>query len=146
MCKVLLVDDNPDDLEIIRRTIQRAAPDSEVTQAETLHEAVTRLDEDGGYDLIITDMVFPVGDGKAIQQYAARRAPNAQVVLTSSIVDDFVVRRMGIKRGKFLEKDQLLEEIPDLLREAEACRPTPTHNGRVRNWARRKLHLTPTTG
>src|SRR5258708_39459476 len=64
--KVLVVDDEPDLLELLELTLSRMGLDT--TRAQTVAEAVKLLDTQG-FDLCLTDMRLPDGQGLAVVEH-----------------------------------------------------------------------------
>src|SRR4029450_4750033 len=64
--RVLLVDDEPDLLELLELTLSRMGLDT--TRAESLGEAIRLLDADS-FDLCLTDMRLPDGPGLKVVEH-----------------------------------------------------------------------------
>jgi CheY-like chemotaxis protein len=95
--RILLIEDNPDDIELTRRVFQRGHLDNPLTVIENGREAldlllreVNRTDRPP-YDLLLLDLTLPGLDGRALLQELQadkrlRRIP--VVVLTGSQRDE----------------------------------------------------------
>jgi two-component system, probable response regulator PhcQ len=100
---VLLVDDDPDVLAALRRSLRRANARIETTTSP--EEAARRL-ETMPVDLIISDVDMPVMNGHELMRVARERRPDAvRVLLTGRATKGSALR--GINEGevhRFLEK------------------------------------------
>ncbi|MFN7123502.1 MAG: response regulator [Hydrogenophaga sp.] len=90
-CRVLMVDDNENDLLFTRIALQRSGVDCEVQAFERAQEALDLLSSrpDHGVDLILLDINMPVMDGFAFLRAfealpAGHRAHTVVVMLSSS--------------------------------------------------------------
>ena len=66
--KVLVVDDEPDLLELLELTLSRMGLDT--TRAESVNDALRLLDREP-FDLCLTDMRLPDGEGLRVVEYIA---------------------------------------------------------------------------
>ena len=98
---VLLIEDDPDDIHVIKRVLDRAPIHVKLTTCAHGREALDLLDEKAGADgekmpdLILLDLNMPVMDGnmflKALRQHPSCASLPVCVFTTSS--DDEIVRR-----------------------------------------------------
>jgi signal transduction histidine kinase len=105
--RVLYVEDNPVDADLVRRALARQAPQVALEVAPTLADAKQRLDSAvPGYELLLSDLSLPDGNGMELLAHVRERSlPVAVVILTgagdqdSAIAalkagaDDYVVKR-----------------------------------------------------
>jgi PAS domain S-box-containing protein len=105
--KLLYVEDNPIDADLTRRYLQKRAPQLVIEPAANLGDAILRLQAaTPQYDLVLTDLRLPDGDGIELVKYIRQRSlPIATVVITGagddlSVVsilkagaDDYIVKR-----------------------------------------------------
>ena len=68
--RVLVVDDEPDLLELLEMTLSRMGLDT--SRAESVAEAQRMLDRDP-FDLCLTDWNLPDGDGLRVVEYITQR-------------------------------------------------------------------------
>src|SRR5206468_11971654 len=69
--KVLVVDDEPDLLELLELTLSRMGLDT--TRAESVNDALRLLDREP-FDLCLTDMRFPDGEGLRVVESISQKA------------------------------------------------------------------------
>jgi CheY-like chemotaxis protein len=120
--RVLYVEDNPVDIDLLKRHLQKAAPHIAVDAVRTQKEAlsVLRGPRFCQYDLVLTDMRLPDGDGLAILSYIrANSLPLAVVVLTGQGDEETAVSVLKSGADDYLSKKKgYLERLPKLLEHA----------------------------
>lgn len=124
--KILVVDDEPDILEVIAKILQERG--YEVATAENGAVALERLGE-SGFDLIISDVKMPVMDGMELLQKVSLQYPDIPVVILSAFanIQDAVA---AIKLGAYdyiakpVYPDDLLLSIERALKYNELRRAT----------------------
>ena len=98
-CRVLMVDDNENDLLFTRIALQRSGVDWEIRSFERAQEALALLASDPthGTDLILLDINMPVMNGfaflQAFEELPAAQRGHAVVVMLSSSSDPADRRR-----------------------------------------------------
>jgi CheY-like chemotaxis protein len=118
--RVLLVDDSPALVQIMRRTLREAG--CTVVVAGDGDEAIARIGE-GPFDLLCSDVVMPGTPVREVIAGFEAKNPGAPVLLCSGYVGEHLVRA-GIEAGRyrFLAKPfgpaQLIAEVAELLRQA----------------------------
>lgn len=94
MCRLLLVDDNPEDRLLILRELSREFPNlrsEEIIDAEGLSHALNT----GNFDLVITDYQLRWNDGLTVLQEVKSRYPNCSVIMfTDSGSQEIAVEAM----------------------------------------------------
>jgi two-component system cell cycle sensor histidine kinase/response regulator CckA len=89
---VLVVEDEPDVRRLTRRILERHG--HAVLEATTGEHAISVLTEhDGEIDLLLTDMVMPGMNGRAVAHEVAQRSPSTRVLYMSGYTDDEIIRR-----------------------------------------------------
>lgn len=92
-CRVLMVDDNENDLLFTRIALQRCGMDCEIRAFERAQDALAMLATDPGHatDLILLDINMPVMDGfgflQAFEALPTEQRGHAVVVMLSSSSD-----------------------------------------------------------
>jgi signal transduction histidine kinase/ActR/RegA family two-component response regulator len=117
--RVLVVDDEPDARDVIRRTLTRCG--AEVTTVESVDAALHHLQNGGGstIDIIVSDIAMPDRDGydllRALRELNARLAEIPAVALTAYASDEDRARSLsaGFKAhlSKPIEPTELVETV-----------------------------------
>lgn len=112
--KILYIEDNPVDVDLTLRKLKRDAPDIDMDTANSQAEAllILKTPEFSEYDLVLTDMHLPDGDGIAILSHIRGLSlPVAVVILTGqgdeeaavaalkAGADDYIVKKRGYLDG-----------------------------------------------
>jgi two-component sensor histidine kinase/DNA-binding response OmpR family regulator len=124
---VLLVDDDPDDVEIITRQLEREFSGVEVEQAAA-SEQFDRALEAGRFNLVITDFQLQWGDGLAALRAVKRRFPYRPVIMfTATGTQEVAVEAMKLGLDDYIVKSpehyvRLLSSVREGLRRGEAER------------------------
>jgi PAS domain S-box-containing protein len=111
---ILYVEDDPRDADLTRRELRKTAPHFNLDLVDTQREALDRLSgpEASRYDLVLTDLRLPDGDGLAILTHVRGRALPLAVVLITGVGDEetaVAVLKAGandyvVKRGDYLAR------------------------------------------
>ncbi len=120
--KVLLVDDDPDLLEVYRETIAALPSQPEIETASSGARALAMLEKDN-YRLIVSDLKMPRMDGLQLLSVVRRKYPELRTVVLTSVVDEQFRSRvyaLGVdlywhKPGSEQEMTQFLECMESLL-------------------------------
>lgn len=114
--RVLLVDDEPDLLELLELDMLRMGLDS--ARAESVAQALDLLGREA-FDLCLTDMRLPDGNGLEIVRYIAEHRPRTPVAVITAFgsTENAVV---ALKTGAFdyVEKPVTPEKVRSLVRSA----------------------------
>jgi len=86
--KILYIEDNLDDIELVRAEIAKKAPHYCIDVVHTQKDAMNRLTQHQNYDLVLTDMRLPDGDGLAILSHIRGRSLSLAVVLVTGLGDE----------------------------------------------------------
>lgn len=122
---VLLVEDNPGDVDLTREALEEANPRVRLAVARDGEEALAVLRREGAHagvprpDLILLDLNLPRLDGHGV--LAAVKADPALrtipvVVLTSSAAEQDVARAYGLSANCYVTKPLVLEQFLDVVR------------------------------
>jgi len=99
----LLVDDAPEVLAMLKRTMASMKPEWEVTFAGDATEALQAL-ERSSFDVLVTDMVMPGMDGVELLKVAMARYPEmVRIAFSDEPARGFGIRAAGLAH-QFLEK------------------------------------------
>jgi two-component system response regulator PilR (NtrC family) len=113
---VLLVDDEPDILELLEMTLLKMG--LVVDKATCVREAIARLSA-SHYDLCLTDMRMPDGDGLEVVKYIARHnmdVPVAVITAHGNMENAITVLKAGA--FDYLAKPLSLEQLRTLVKSA----------------------------
>ncbi len=111
--KILYVEDNQLDADLTRRELNKSAPDLLMDIVPNQRDAFRALDKVRDYDLVLSDMRLPDGDGLAILAHIRARNLTVAVVIITGQGDedtavaalkagaqDYVIKRDGGYRGR----------------------------------------------
>jgi two-component system response regulator PilR (NtrC family) len=127
--KVLIVDDEPDLLELLELTLSRMGLDA--IRAESVGEAIRLLDKEP-FDLCLTDMRLPDGEGLRVVEHITTNGLDVPVAVITAF-GSAVNAVAALKAGAFdyLSKPVALEQLRALVKEAlkvhEMPRPTSSY-------------------
>src|SRR5690242_12895420 len=114
--KVLVVDDEPDLLELLELTLSRMGLDT--TRAESVSEAVRLLDREA-FDLCLTDWRLPDGEGIKVVEHISQRALDVPVaVITAFGSPENAVAALKAGAFDYLAKPVALEQLRALVKQA----------------------------
>src|ERR1700686_5197350 len=114
--RVLLIDDEPDLLELLELTLSRMGLDT--TRAETVGEAIRLLDAEA-FDLCLTDMRLPDGPGLRIVEHINQKGLDLPVaVITAYGSAENAVAALKAGAFDYLAKPGALEQLRDLVKAA----------------------------
>lgn len=118
--KILYVEDDPMDVDLTRRVLQRKAPQFQLVTASSQAEALQRLREDGGFDLLLTDLHLPDGSGFSLLSYVrSQNLPLAIVLITGQGDEETAVSAMKAGANDYLVKrEDYLEHLATTLESA----------------------------
>ncbi len=120
--RVLYVEDNPVDADLLVRSFARQLPDAELRLARSLAEGIDRLGGEGMADVVLADLCLPDGSGIELLNWVRdRRLPVAFVVLTGSGDQRAAVAALKAGADDYLVKDgDYLRRLPATLNAAQA--------------------------
>jgi two-component system response regulator PilR (NtrC family) len=114
--KVLVVDDEPDLLELLEMTLSRMGLDT--SRAESVAEAQRMLDREP-YDLCLTDWNLPDGEGLRVVEHITQKALDVPVaVITAFGSPENAVAALKAGAFDYLAKPVALEQLRALVKQA----------------------------
>jgi two-component system response regulator PilR (NtrC family) len=114
--KVLVVDDEPDLLELLELTLSRMGLDT--TRAQSVNDALRLLDREP-FDLCLTDMRLPDGEGLRVVEYITQKALDVPVaVITAFGSAENAVAALKAGAFDYLAKPVALEQLRALVKQA----------------------------
>ncbi|MGH8800123.1 MAG: sigma-54-dependent transcriptional regulator, partial [Casimicrobiaceae bacterium] len=114
--KVLVVDDEPDLLELLELTLSRMGLDT--SRAQSVADAIELLDSQS-FDLCLTDMRLPDGEGLAVVEHITEKALDVPVaVITAFGSAENAVAALKAGAFDYLAKPVALEQLRALVKQA----------------------------
>ena len=114
--KVLVIDDEPDLLELLELTLSRMGLDTE--RASTVAEAIALLDRES-FDLCLTDMRLPDGEGLRVVEHINQHGLDVPVaVITAFGSAENAVAALKAGAFDYLAKPVALEQLRALVKQA----------------------------
>ena len=122
--KVLVVDDEPDLLELLELTLSRMGLDT--SRAENVGEAIRLLDREP-FDLCLTDMRLPDGEGLRVVEHINQHGLDVPVaVITAFGSAENAVAALKAGAFDYLAKPVALEQLRALVKQALKVPDKPT--------------------
>jgi PAS domain S-box-containing protein len=119
--RILLLEDNANDAELIQELLQTDSRASEVTRVQTRVEFVTAL-ETGDIELILADYELPSFDGLSALKLAIRARPDIPFIFVSGALgEELAIEALKIGATDYVLKTRLSRLVPAVeraLREA----------------------------
>ena len=114
--KVLVIDDEPDLLELLELTLSRMGLDT--TRAQSVGEAIRTLDSQP-FDLCLTDMRLPDGEGLRVVEHITEKGLDVPVaVITAHGSAENAVAALKAGAFDYLAKPVALEQLRALVKQA----------------------------
>ena len=121
--RVLIVDDEPDIRELLEITLLRMG--LETRSAQDFSDATRMLGEES-YDLCLTDMKLPDGDGLALVEHIQQHCPNTPTaVITAHGSIDLAIKAMKSGAFDFVSKPVSLDTLRNLVEKALTLPSSP---------------------
>jgi two-component system, NtrC family, response regulator PilR len=121
--RVLIVDDEPDIRELLEITLLRMGLDTR--SAKDFSDA-TRILHEESFDLCLTDMKLPDGDGIALVEHIQQHCPNTPTaVITAHGSIDLAIKAMKCGAFDFVSKPVSLETLRNLVEKALTLPQSP---------------------
>ena len=121
--RVLIVDDEPDIRELLEITLLRMGLE---TRSAEDYASATRLLHDESFDLCLTDMKLPDGDGITLVEHIQQHCPNTPTaVITAHGSIDLAIKAMKCGAFDFVSKPVSLETLRNLVDKALTLPSSP---------------------
>ena len=121
--RVLIVDDEPDIRELLEITLLRMGL---ATRSAEDYSDATRLLHDETFDLCLTDMKLPDGDGIALVEHIQQHCPNTPTaVITAHGSIDLAIKAMKSGAFDFVSKPVSLDKLRNLVDKALTLPSSP---------------------
>src|SRR5260370_21852348 len=124
--RILHVEDNPMDSELVGLALREAGLPWEIVRVETRDAFVAAL-EQGGFDIVLSDYRLPTYDGlEALRETRTRRPELAFVFFTATLGEERAVEALKAGATDFVAKGNRDRLVPPLQRAvAEAAARSP---------------------
>ena len=119
--RVLVIDDDPSVREIVRYLVASFGYDCE-TAADGAR-GLARFDE-GGWDLVVTDLAMPGMSGWEVAEALRRRSPTLPIVLITGLIDSEVMQRADERGLPVIPKPFREEMLRTVVAKALRARPS----------------------
>jgi PAS domain S-box-containing protein/putative nucleotidyltransferase with HDIG domain len=120
--KILYVEDNPLDADLVRITLKKCGDEFELVWANGVEEGLKRLTDEAtcSYDVVLTDMHLIDGSGLTVLSEIRKAGlPVAVIMLTGQGDEDTAIASLKSGATDYIVKKQnYLKELPDTLRNA----------------------------
>src|SRR5579864_2883491 len=114
--RILSVEDDPKDTELIRDLLETEGIVSEVTRIDTKAALLASL-EQGGIDLILADYTLPSFDGISALKFAMKACPDVPFIFVSGTLgEEVAVEALKIGATDYVLKTRLSRLVPSVLR------------------------------
>jgi two-component system, cell cycle sensor histidine kinase and response regulator CckA len=126
MHRILLVEDEAPIREMLTRLLNGKG--YELLVAANGREAVDLVEQEGGVDLLISDLIMPGPNGAEVASELRARVPNLGVLFISGWADHPALQRVLDAGDRFIPKPFSLSEFSSVVREvlAQSGAPHPS--------------------
>ena len=133
--KILLVEDNPLDIDLATRDLLRAIPGVQVDVATGVGEALAALRPGAEFDVVLTDLRLPDGSGLDVVSHVRQaNLPCAVVVLTGQGDEDTAVSAIKAGADDYVAKrNGYYSRLPQIVAEVSGRFRTAHDSPNVRN-------------
>jgi two-component system cell cycle sensor histidine kinase/response regulator CckA len=118
--RIKLVEDEDPVRLVAERALSRAG--YAVTTARDGEEGLEKLQEDGEFDLVVSDVVMPSMDGPTMARAIRKATPDLPVLFMSGYAEEQLRREIDIANVHFLAKPFSVQQISDKVGEVLAGR------------------------
>ena len=123
--RILQLEDDPRDAELVREKLALDGKACEVTRVETEADFIASL-EQGGFDLILADYSLPSFDGVSALKLAQRNCPDVPFIFVAGTLgEDVAIEALKIGATDYVSKtglSRLVSSVKRALREAQERR------------------------
>jgi PAS domain S-box-containing protein len=114
--RVLYLEDDPRDAELVRETLESEGIDSRVTLVETEADFLSALNQ-GSFDLILADYTLPSFDGLSALRIARKGWPHIPFIFVSGTLgEDVAIEALKIGATDYVFKTRLSRVVPSVRR------------------------------
>ncbi|MDX6443901.1 MAG: hypothetical protein QOH71_975 [Blastocatellia bacterium] len=114
--RILHVEDNPNDAELIQAMLETEGITSHVMRVETQADFVASI-ERGDFDLILADYTLPSFDGLSALKIASEKCPDVPFIFVSGTLgEEVAIEALKIGATDYLLKERLSKIVPSVHR------------------------------
>ncbi|MBV8228310.1 MAG: response regulator [Verrucomicrobia bacterium] len=114
--RILYLEDDPKDAELVQETLAIDGISSEVTRVETEAEFIASLQK-GGFDLILADYTLPSFDGLSALKLAQQALPHVPLIFVSGTLgEEVAIEALKIGATDYVFKTRLSRIVPSVQR------------------------------
>src|ERR1700726_1918881 len=114
--RILSVEDDPKDAELIQDLLQTEGIVCQVTRVDTEAELLASV-EQGGIDLILADYTLPSFDGISALKFAMKACPDVPFIFVSGTLgEEVAIEALKIGAIDYVLKTRLSRLVPSVLR------------------------------
>src|SRR5260370_11866721 len=114
--RILYLEDDPRDAELVRETLAIGGIRCHVTRVETEADFIASL-EQGGFDLILADYTLPSFDGLSALKIAQQRRPHVPLIFVSGTLgEEVAIEALKIGATAYLFTTRLSRIVPSVQR------------------------------
>ena len=114
--RILSIEDDPKDAELIQSLLETADIASEVTRVDTQAALAASL-EQGGIDLILADYSLPSFDGISALKFATKACPDVPFIFVSGTLgEEVAIEALKVGATDYVLKTRLSRLVPSVLR------------------------------
>ena len=128
MHRILIIDDHPIFRHAMTTILGKRFPDSETREANSISEAITLLESDSAFDLVMLDLNMPETSGLNGLLEIRNEYPNLPVVIISAETEkQHILQTISYGAVGFISKSSKIEEIASSIEsifEGNVCLPS----------------------
>ena len=121
MFNIVIVEDEPIELESLRRIISQCVENAAIHEASTGKKAIHLIDQLSQIDMIFVDINIPLPNGKQVIEYLKKKNSDTKVIVTTANDDFDIVRSMyNLKVDDYLLKPVKKSILTDTIKKTLA--------------------------
>jgi len=142
LLRILSIEDDPKDSELIQDLLEAEGIVCEVTRVDTQAVLVSSL-EQGGIDLILADYALPSFDGIAALKLAKKTCPEVPFIFVSGALgEEVAIEALKIGATDYVLKTRLSRLVPSVVRALRETRERAEHKQADEKLRRNEAYLT----
>ena len=120
--RVLLIEDNPNDVLLIRRAFRQIHPSVQLAVLNNGEEAIEILARGDPIDLLLSDVVMPGMDGPTMVEQARKERPDLKILFMSGYAEEQLRDSINVDKAHFLPKPFSVQELAEAAKRALATK------------------------